>query len=56
MGRPRKKLHYDSEKIKKELIDTVVETFEEMGELKLTAAEFEMSNYKIIYFDANLVG
>lgn len=47
MGRPRKKPHYDSEKIMKELIDAVVESFEETGELKLTAAEFEMSPIKI---------
>ena len=47
MGRPRKKPHYDSEKIMKELIDAVVESFEETGELKLTAAEFDMSPIKI---------
>ena len=47
MGRPRKKPHYDSEKIMKELIGAVVESFEETGELKLTAAEFDMSPIKI---------
>ena len=47
MGRPRKKPHYDSEIIMKELIDAVVESFEETGELKLTAAEFDMSPINI---------
>lgn len=47
MGRQRKKPQYDGDKIMKELIDAVTESFGETGELKLTAAEFDMSAIKI---------
>ncbi len=47
MARPKKKPLYDAEKIMKELLKAVVESYEETGELKLTAEEFEMSPLKI---------
>ena len=47
MARPSKKPNYDSDKIMKEVIDAVIESFEETNELKLTAAEFDMSPIKI---------
>ena len=47
MGRLRKKPLYDGDIIMKGLIDAVTESFEETGELKLTAAEFDMSTIKI---------
>lgn len=47
MPRPKKKPAYDAEKIMKELLVAVVESYEETGELKLTAEEFDMSALKI---------
>ena len=47
MARPKKKPAYDAEKIMKELLVAVVESYEETGELKLTAEEFDMSALKI---------
>lgn len=47
MARPKKKPLYDAEKIMKELLKAVAESYEETGELKLTAEEFEMSPLKI---------
>ena len=47
MGRLLKKPQYDGDQIMKELTDAVTESFEETGELKLTAAEFDMSAIKI---------
>lgn len=47
MARPKKKPAYDAEKIMKELMAAVVESYEETGELKLTAEEFDMSALKI---------
>lgn len=47
MARPKKKPEYDSEKIMKEMMAAVVDSYEETGELKLTAEEFGMSALKI---------
>ena len=47
MARPKKRPHYDLDKIMKNLLDAVSESFEETGELKQTAAEFDMSPLKI---------
>lgn len=47
MARPKKKPLYDAEKIMKELLKAVAESYDETGELKLTAEEFEMSLLKI---------
>jgi len=47
MSRPKKKLAYDAEKIMKELMAAVVESYDETRELKLTAEEFGMSALKI---------
>lgn len=47
MARLKMKPAYDSEKIMKELMAAVVESYEETGELKLTAEEFDMSALKI---------
>lgn len=47
MSRPKKKPAYDADKIMKELTAAVVESYEETGELKLTAEEFDMSAIKI---------
>lgn len=47
MARPKKKPAYDAERIMKELMAAVVESYEETGELKLTAEEFDMSALKI---------
>ena len=47
MARPKKKPLYDAEKIMKEVLKAVVESYEETRELKLTAEEFEMSPLKI---------
>lgn len=47
MARPKKKPAYDAEKIMKELMAAVAESYEETGELKLTAEEFSMSALKI---------
>ena len=47
MARPQKKPHYDAEKIMKELMLAVAESYEGTGELKLTAAEFALSPIKI---------
>lgn len=47
MARPKKKPAYDAEKIMKELMAAVAESYEETGELKLTAEEFDMSALKI---------
>ena len=47
MARPRKRPSYDAEKIMKKLMSAVKESYEETGELKLTAEEFDMSPLKI---------
>ncbi len=47
MARPKKRPHYDQDKIMKNLLDAVTESYEETGELKQTAAEFDMSPLKI---------
>ncbi len=47
MARPKKKPLYDAEKIMKELLKAVAESYDETGELELTAEEFEMSPLKI---------
>lgn len=47
MARPKKKPAYDAEKIMKELIAAVVDSYDETGELKFTAEEFDMSALKI---------
>ena len=47
MARPKTKQVYDTEKIMKELLAAVVDSYEETGELKLTAEEFGMSALKI---------
>lgn len=47
MARPKKKPAYNAEKIMKDLMAAVVESYEETGELKLTAEEFDMSALKI---------
>lgn len=50
MARLKKKPDYDSEKIMKELMEAVAESYDETGELKLTAEEFDMSPLKIRKF------
>lgn len=47
MARPKKKPQYDAEKIMKDLMLAVAESYEETGELKITAAEFALSPIKI---------
>ena len=47
MARPKKRPHYDPDKIMKNLLDAVTESYEETGELKQTAVEFDMSPLKI---------
>ena len=47
MARPKKRPHYDPDKIMKNLLDAVSESYEETWELKQTAAEFDMSPLKI---------
>ena len=47
MARPKKRPHYDPDKIMKNLLDAVSESYEATGELKQTAAEFDMSPLKI---------
>ena len=47
MGRQRKQPTYDSEKTMKRLMDAVTESYEETGELKITAEEFSMSALKV---------
>ncbi|SFG27367.1 hypothetical protein [Oribacterium sp. WCC10] len=47
MAKPKKRPHYDPDKIMKSLLDAVSESYEETGELKQTAAEFDMSPLKI---------
>ena len=47
MARPKKRSHYDLDKIMKNLLDAVSESYEETEELKQTAAEFDMSPLKI---------
>ena len=47
MARPRKRPEYDPEKIMKELMTAVAESYEETGELKITAEEFCMSALKV---------
>ena len=43
MPRPKKFPDYNADKIQKELIKAVVESYEETGELKITANEFSLS-------------
>ena len=47
MTRPKKRPHYDPDKIMKNLLDAVSESYEETGELKQTAVEFNISPLKI---------
>lgn len=47
MSRPKIQPDYNAEKVVKELINAVVESYEETGELKITANEFNMSPLKI---------
>ncbi len=47
MSRPRIKPTHNADKIMKDLLTVVVESYEETGELKLTAEEFDMSALKI---------
>ena len=47
MARPKKKPAYDADKIMKDLIAAVTESYEETGEMKRTAEEFDMSPLKI---------
>ena len=47
MARPKKRPHYDPDKIMKNLLDAVSESYDETGELKQTAAELDMSPLKI---------
>lgn len=47
MARLRTKPIYDAEKVMKELLEIVSASYEETGELKLTAEEFDMSALKI---------
>lgn len=47
VGRLRTKPLYDAEKIMKELLEAVTESYKETGEMKLTAEEFDMSALKI---------
>ena len=47
MARPKKRPYYDPDKIMKNLLDAVSESYEETGELKQTAVEFDMSPLKI---------
>lgn len=47
MPRPKKFPDYNADKIQKELIKAVVESYEETGELKITANEFSLSPLKI---------
>ena len=47
MAKPKKKPAYDAKKIMKELMAAVVESYDEIGELKLMAEELSMSTLKI---------
>lgn len=47
MARPKKKPAYDADKIMRDLIAAVTESYEETGEMKMTAEEFDMSPLKI---------
>jgi len=47
MAKTKKKPDYDAEKIMKELLEAVVESYEQAGELNLTAQEFGISALKI---------
>ena len=47
MARPKKQPDYDAQRIMKALISAVSESYEETGELKMTAEEFDMSPLKI---------
>lgn len=47
MAQPKKKPDYDAKKIMKDLLEVVTESYEQNGELKLTAQEFGMSALKI---------
>ncbi len=47
MGRVKSHPPYDAEKIMKMLMDAVAESYEETGELKITAEEFAMSALKV---------
>jgi len=47
MAKPKKKPDYDANKIMKGLLDVVAESYEQTGELKLTAQEFGISALKI---------
>lgn len=47
MPRPRKNPAYDADRIMKELMAAVAESYEETGELKITSEEFSMSALKV---------
>jgi len=47
MAKPKKKPDYEANKIIKDLLEVVAESYEQTGELKLTAQEFGMSALKI---------
>lgn len=50
MARPKKHTTYDADRIMKELTAALVGAYEEKGELKTTADEFEMSALKVRKF------
>ena len=47
MGRTRQYPVYDAENIMKKLMDAVTESYEETGEIKITAEEFSLSALKV---------
>ncbi len=47
MARPKKRSHYDLDKIMKNLLDAVSESYEETVDLEQMVAEFDMSPLKI---------
>ncbi len=47
MSRPKIQPDYNAEKVMKELVNAVAESYEENGELRITANEFNMSPLKI---------
>ena len=47
MAKPKKKPDYDAKKIMRDLLEVVAKSYEQTGELKLTAQEFGMSDLKI---------
>lgn len=47
MPRPKIQLDYNAEKVMKELVNAVAESYKETGEFKITANEFNTSPLKI---------